>query len=70
MPKHYRNQHQPWQPNRQVFMPLPVDLQIVNAMSVKAKTKPAPASQDDREYDATATANEAITNMMIKGRTT
>lgn len=33
MPRFYRNQFTPWQPDKQVFQVLPMDLSTINAMN-------------------------------------
>ena len=67
MVKQYRNQFAPWQPDRQVFQVIPVDLSTINNLVLATGSKPTRVSQGMVEAYATERVNMTLWLMMHGG---
>lgn len=67
MPRFYRNQFAPWQPEKQVFQVLPSDLSTINSMVIVTHSVPSKAAQCNIEDYAKERANNALRFMCNGG---
>jgi ABC-type glycerol-3-phosphate transport system permease component len=60
MPRFYRNQFAPWQPDKQVFQVLPSDLSTINSLVIVTHSTATKAAQSSVEAYATERVNMAL----------
>jgi hypothetical protein len=60
MPRSYRNQFTPWQPDKQVFQVLPNDLSTINSMVIVTHSAPSKLAQCTVETYSAERANNAL----------